>query len=477
MKYLFSWLSHNNDFSEGRVNENGPTFSFHRHFFRHDIHFILSSAEKDDLRLELLMNGLINAWPDRREKIVPRYMSVRDVVSLEEVKPKVESLLLQYREDDLDIFFSPGTSIMQVSWYICHTTLGLRTRLLQTRAARYSSDKSKVDLMEISVECSPTPVTAVIKFQMSGKRSSGKDRMLMTPSIKPVYDKAFRIAQADRVTTLIYGASGTGKEHLARYIHENSIRQSKPFIAVNCSALGDSLLESRLFGYKKGAFTGADKDTTGLFEEAEGGTIFLDEIGDISPYLQQSLLRVLQEQEVMPIGGKTRKINVRIIAATNKDLKKQCSEEKFRWDLYYRLSVAELELPTLFERGSDEKRAMVDHFISLKKRQLQRPGKISLTAGATKILMEYAFPGNIRELENLIESLYVFNDSVVDINDLPLRIRKVAPAFSVHWKDAEKEHIRKVLEHFKGNKRKSCIALGYGSQNTLVKKIQEYGLE
>jgi transcriptional regulator with PAS, ATPase and Fis domain len=476
MKYLFSWLAHNNDFQDGNVNENGPTVTFHRQYFTHDCHFILSSAEKEDLRLELLVNKLVNLFPDRRDKIVPLYMSIQDVVSLEEVKPRVESLLLGYREDELDIFFSPGTSIMQLSWYICHTTLGLNTRLLQTRSAKFSRDKTKVELSEIRVEHSSTPVTAVIKSQLSDVRSRGKEKILYTPSIEPVYAKAFKIAQTDKVTTLILGASGTGKENLARYIHDQSVRNVNPFIAVNCSAMGDSLLESRLFGYKKGAFTGAEKDTLGLLEEADGGTIFLDEIGDISPYMQQLLLRVLQEQEIMPVGGKMRRINLRFIAATNKDLKRMCSEEKFRWDLYYRLSVAELELPTLFERGASEKRALIDHFLSLKKKQFRKPKALTLSPEAYKTIMEYSFPGNIRELENFIESLYVFNDDTIGVGELPSHIRKVSPAFSFHWKEAEKIHIQKVLEHFKGNKRRSCRALGFGSINTLMKKVEEYGL-
>ena len=145
------------------------------------------------------------------------------------------------------------------------------------------------------------------------------------------------MAQTDDVTVLILGESGTGKENLAKYIHKNSIRKEKPYITVNCSAFNDQLLESRLFGYKKGAFTGADKDTIGLFEMADEGTIFLDEIGYISPYMQQSLLRVLQEKEIMPLCGKPKKVDVRIIAATNQNLVKLCEEKHFRWDLYYRL--------------------------------------------------------------------------------------------------------------------------------------------
>lgn len=477
MKLLFSWISKNNDFNGNEVNEQGPTVNFHRHYFKHDHHYILSSEEKEDVRMDFLINKLLNLFPDRREKITPKYLNISDVVSLEEVKPRVEALLLEHRDDDLDIFFSPGTSIMQVSWFICHTTLGLNTRLLQTRAPKFSKDRTTVELTEIKVEQSVTPIAAIIKSQSATRVKSKREPFLMTPSIEPVYKKAFRIAQAESVNTLICGASGTGKEHLARYIHDNSLRREKPFVTVNCSAMGDSLLESRLFGYKRGAFTGADRDTPGLFNAAEGGTIFLDEIGDISPYLQQSLLRVLQEKEIMPIGGLSHKINVRVISATNKDLKKLCSEEKFRWDLYYRLSVTELELPTLNQRGETEKRNLIAHFLMQKKGQFKRQNPLVISAEASKCIMGYPFPGNIRELENFIESLYVYYDEKIDLDDLPGKIKAAESSASFRWKDAEKCHIQKVLGYFRGNKRRAWEALDYGSYNTLAKKIREYQLE
>jgi transcriptional regulator with PAS, ATPase and Fis domain len=206
---------------------------------------------------------------------------------------------------------------------------------------------------------------------------------------------------------LILGASGTGKENLSRYIHKNSARQDKPYIAINCSAFSDGLLESRLFGYKKGAFTGADKDTSGLFEQAHEGIIFLDEIGDISPYMQQSLLRVLQEKEIMPLGGKAKKVDVRVIAATNQNLPKLCEEGKFRWDLYYRLSVVELDLPTLLERGKTDLKQLMEHFLSTKKKELHRPKKLVLDKEAQEILLNYTYPGNVRELENVVQRAVV----------------------------------------------------------------------
>lgn len=279
----------------------------------------------------------------------------------------------------------------------------------------------------------------------------------------------------DEVTVLILGDSGTGKENLAKHIHQSSIRSEKPYIAINCSAFSDSLLESRLFGYKKGAFTGADKDTVGLFEQANEGTIFLDEIGDISPYMQQALLRVLQEKEIMPLGGKSKKVDVRVIAATNQSLIKRCEEGKFRWDLYYRLSVVELDLPTLHKRGKGDIKMMIDYFLGQKKKQLHKPKKLIIEREAMEALLNYTYPGNIRELENLIARLYVFNDEKVSVDVLPKRVFQDPIDQPMNWEYVEKEHIQKVLKHFQGNKRQTALAIGWAI-NTLNTKMEKYGL-
>ena len=215
------------------------------------------------------------------------------------------------------------------------------------------------------------PTGAIIKEKIVGKKEESSD-YIITDTLRPIYDNAFKVAQADNVTVLITGETGTGKEHLANYIHHNSPRKSKVFIPINCSAFSDNLLESRLFGYKKGAFTDAKEDTKGIFEIANGGSVFLDEIGDISPYMQQSLLRVIQQKEITPIGGTPRTVDVRIITATNKILSTECSEGRFRWDLYYRLSTVEVKLPALLERGEKEIKLLLEHFIKVKRKVFGR---------------------------------------------------------------------------------------------------------
>ena len=235
---------------------------------------------------------------------------------------------------------------------------------------------------------------------------------------------SIRMAAKSDATVLIQGESGSGKELVAGAIHFNSSRADMPLVTVNCSALSESLLESELFGHVKGAFTGAFRDRIGRFEEAEGGTIFLDEIGEISPYIQIKLLRVLQEREVERVGdNQTRKINIRIIAATNKDLYELVRDGRFRQDLFYRLKVFPVIIPPLSERKEDIP-LLADHFINIHNRKTGK--KISgISLSAMRLIMDYDWPGNVRELENAIEHAFVLcaNDTI-DAFDLPLDIRQ-----------------------------------------------------
>jgi len=474
MKVLISWVAHNNDFENGQVNKTGPNYSYHKYFYSHDKHIVLSSAKVDDTRTEKLLSVLKK---DFKERVIEcKYLNVSDVIDVREVKTKIESVLAKYSKDQIDIFISPGTPAMQVAWYLCHEGLGLQTTLYQTRPPKFAKDKTKPDLIKIDIEKSSFPITTMLHQQNIEDSEKNIEDYLITSTIKPVYENACKIAETDNVTVLILGKSGTGKEHLAKYIHQNSVRKNKPYVTLNCSAFNDQLLESRLFGYKKGSFTGAEKDTPGLFEEANGGTIFLDEIGDISQYMQQSLLRVLQEKEIMPVGGKSVKIDVRIIAATNRNLPEMCEEEKFRWDLYYRLSVVELELPSLLKRGKKDLKEMIDFFLVQKKRQLKKPIKLQLSKGASEKLLNYSYPGNIRELENIIARLYVYLDDKVEPINLPDRLEENATSQPLNWEHVEKEHIKKVLALYKGNQRQSALAIGWAI-NTLKVKMKAYKIE
>lgn len=237
--------------------------------------------------------------------------------------------------------------------------------------------------------------------------------------MKRVYDQIKLIADSD-VTVLITGESGTGKDLTARSIHNLSPRKKNPFIPVNCPTIPENILESELFGYKKGAFTNAARDKEGLFQEAHKGTIFLDEIGDIGPSIQTKLLRVLQEKEIKPLGdNKTIKVDVRIIASTNRDLKQKMQDNEFREDFFYRLNVLSIELPPLRHRITDIP-LIADHLVAKHCKKLNKAPKM-ISGAVMDLLMEQAWPGNVRELENvLVQGILYAKGDTIETGDLPL---------------------------------------------------------
>ncbi|WP_456393503.1 sigma-54-dependent transcriptional regulator [Persephonella sp.] len=267
-----------------------------------------------------------------------------------------------------------------------------------------------------------------------------------SPQMKSILETAKKIAPFD-TTVLITGESGTGKEMIARFIHKNSLRKDRPFVAINCGAIPPELLESELFGYKKGAFTGANTDRKGLIEEAEGGTLFLDEIGELPLNLQVKLLRVLQENEIKPLGSsRPKKINVRFIAATNRDLKKMVEEGKFREDLYYRINVLPIHIPPLRERKEDIiplARFFIKKYCS--KYGIQPK---NLSRRAIEELLSYPFKGNVRELENIIErSVLIHEGDVIEEIPLPVSKRYTTPQELKPFKQAKEEFEKNYLEN------------------------------
>jgi PAS domain S-box-containing protein len=285
------------------------------------------------------------------------------------------------------------------------------------------------------------------------------------------------IAQSDSAV-LIQGPSGSGKELLAKAIHQLSARKEKPFVAINCSALPETLLESELFGYVRGAFTDAKKDKPGKFALADSGTLFLDEIGDLPPSVQAKLLRVLQEKTYEPLGSNISKpVKARLISATNKDLKSLIKGGRFRDDLYFRLKVMQIDLPPLIERREDIP-LLIEHF--LKKFKIRTGKKISqVSPKALQVLMHYEYPGNIRELENIIEHAFVLcHGFTIQLAHLPPELQRGAPEGSdpllplgKKWKDQERDLILKVLEKYQGNRTLAAKELGL-HPTTLWRKLK-----
>jgi len=309
----------------------------------------------------------------------------------------------------------------------------------------------------------------------------GFDRIIGTsPAITAAIKLAQRVATTD-TTVLLLGETGTGKEVFAEAIHQASPRNSKPFVAINCSAFSKELLESELFGHKAGSFTGAVKDKKGLFEEANGGTIFLDEIGELDHDLQAKLLRVLESQQFIKIGDtKTTQVSVRILAATNRDLQDEVAKGNFRSDLFYRLSVFQVTLPAIRERKKDISaltKNFMHHFAAKVSKQIT-----GFTDEFLQKLEAYNWPGNVRELKNIIERAVILCDGhELDASLLPYEFETVAlktgnPVSAFDLSSVEKLHIQRVLNHTHGNRAEAARLLNIGIA-TLYRKLKEYGLE
>ncbi len=301
-----------------------------------------------------------------------------------------------------------------------------------------------------------------------------------SPVIRNLIDIIEKVARTDS-TVLLLGESGTGKSLFAKTIHALSERKDKPFITINCAAIPEHLLESELFGYEKGAFTGAYASRKGKFELANGGTVFLDEIGDMPLSLQPKILRVIQDKEIERIGGdKTIKVDVRIIAATNRDLKKLVEEGKFREDLYYRLNVIPIYIPSLRERREDIP-LLVEYFLDLYNKKHGK--RVKITPEALKVMMDYEWSGNVRELENLMERLVVMKDDVIRDIDLPPYIlttritrERAASNMPQYIERTEREKIIEALERTGYVKSRAAKILGY-TLRQLDYRIKKYGIE
>ena len=324
-------------------------------------------------------------------------------------------------------------------------------------------------------------LTQELKDRFHYQNLTGKSRAMLD-----VFEK-IEAAGRNRSTVMIVGESGTGKELVAKAIHYGGLLSDKPFVAVNCAALPKELIESELFGYKKGSFTGATTDSVGLFKAAEGGTLFLDEITEMAIETQAKLLRVLQERTVRPIGM-TREIpvNVRLIGSSNRDLRHAIEEGKLREDLYYRLSVATIRVPPLRERVEDIP-LLLRHFLEGFSAKLGRTVH-SVDRSALEALVAYRWPGNVRELENVIESAFTFGKSpTITREDLPGHIvcekarqtsvdsEELALPGIVTLKEAERILIIRALQHFKGNKAQASRALGISRKQFYV-KLATYGI-
>jgi DNA-binding NtrC family response regulator len=381
-------------------------------------------AEDHDLSrqnlLELLIscNYEVTAVSDGKEAMDALLQERFDLIITDLKMPHVDGLkLLEFVME-----LSPDNLVIIVTGY---ATVDTAVEAMKLGAFDYVTKPLKDDLVKLTIERALSfarlkEENIALKDHLKRKYDFG--RMIgYSDGMKRIFDTIEKVANSDS-TVIIYGESGTGKELVAKAIHFNSDRSNFPLVAVNCGAIPEELLESELFGHEKGAFTGATRMRIGRFELAHGGTIFLDEIGDMSPALQVKVLRVIQEKQFERIGGvKTIDVDVRIICATNQDLEKAIAEKKFREDLFYRINVIPIHLPSLRTRTVDIP-ILVNHFLR-KFSKLKKKTEKRISPEAMNHLMHYSWPGNVRELENLIEMLVVLKEDVeIGLQDLPGKI-------------------------------------------------------
>jgi DNA-binding NtrC family response regulator len=372
---------------------------------------------------------------------------------------------------------SPETEVIMMTAFATVDTavLAMKEGAFDYLVKPFDPDEMELQIRKVVAHKEIVAQNIVLRQEL--EKSRGPDEIIgVSAAMQEVFQLVTRVAPSES-TVLITGESGTGKELVARAIHCHSPRLHAPFVAVNCAALPETLLESELFGHEKGAFTGAETSKKGRFELANRGTIFLDEIGDVTPKTQVNLLRVLEEREVVRLGGQhSIGVDVRVVAASNQDLKRVMAEDRFREDLYFRLNVIQIHLPPLRERMEDVP-PLVRHLIKRLSFELGLP-RAAVSPAAMRLLGGYHWPGNVRELKNVLErAMVIGHGSEITPDNLPFDLRAAEPPEAPgSLKEMERLHIARVLGENSWNISKSARVLEIDRQ-TLYNKIEKYGLK
>ena len=486
-KILLSWIAIKNDFlirnKKGEMsipkdtlfNMEGPHINLYKHFPDFDIHYLFYSAnsEKEEESGRFLRFAKY-LEEESGKKVILKRMIISDVIDVSEIKGKMRDFIQEkFYNREIEIFINPGTPAMQTAWYLIGTELD-NVKLFNIREARHTESQKKPEKRPIKIESSEYART-VNMIEVS--RNRGGREPLKTKSYEDVYEKARKLGGNINSTVLIQGETGTGKEILAQHIHQHSARNRKKMVSINCAAYQGDLLESRLFGYEKGAFTGADQLTKGVFEKANGSTLFLDEIGDITPHMQVTLLRALQERKISRIGSvKEIEIDVRIVAATNKNLWEMCKKGDFRFDLFFRLAIAELTLPSFSFLPKMEKKKWIEYFLIAKQEDIGRKNTLELSKKVWNILLSHPFIGNIRELEAIIESFYVFCTEVDIVTEEFVidRIAETDKDISPSLNSVIDIYMMKILKQCNGSVARSAKILGRNEGTVRTWKKNNY---
>jgi len=440
-----------------------------------------------DLRLRLTREGFeVTTTESADAALVELAQSLPDVVLCDLLMPKLDGLGFLERQRALG---SPGARVPTILMS-AHADVDTALRAVKLGAVDYLPKPARTD--EVVFRIRRALEVSGLQAEVAELRSKLDDGaggfggiVASSDAMQRVFGTIRKVALF-KTTVLIQGESGTGKELVARALHDQSGRRNKPFVAVNCGAIPEQLLETELFGHVRGAFSDATRDRRGLFEEADSGTFFLDEIGELPLPLQVKLLRVLQEEEVRRVGeSRSHKVDVRVVAATVRDLAAEVRAGRFREDLFYRLNVLTLRLPPLRERADDIP-LLVEHFVRALNRKLGTQVE-GVSPAAGRLLARYAWPGNVRELENTVERALVLADgALVDVNDLPPKlrqaddpVRRAVDESELSVKRAtrfvEEALIRKALDATGGNRTRAAELLEL-SPRALLYKIKEFGL-
>ncbi len=505
MKTLISWVGFA-DFKDNEVSENSPNVNFHQTTqSKYDKHILLSTAsdekvgqEQEKIRVLKLRSLLDKTFRNKAGcQFDTRFLDIDDPWNLPIVYEKTASIIEEIISDDhkktdkvhesgkskIDIIFSSGTAIMSVAFYELYTRYPDKMSLWQGINPAYRiKGMPQFKQLERKID-----VRGNIQiFDKEGGRTGKKNISDTTKpdSVKRVEKKIDRINELDSKTVLILGESGTGKELIARAIFSGSDRRrrGKNFFSVNCGQLSDTTLESRLFGHVKGAYTDAHEDTEGFFESANGGMLFLDEIGDISSKMQKSLLRAIQEQTISKVGStKEIKVDVAVIAATNKNLHEEVEKSNFRSDLYFRLTMegAVIETTPLRTLTIKQKRQIVND--QIKKTKDEFKTELGFSDDLMDFLLNYSYPGNFRQLIGIIKNIFFNIDeneiaTISNIDRYLLYDSGTNESMKENLDEAEKEHIEKVYQQYENNASKTAKILGI-SRTTLNKKLKEYGIK
>ncbi|TYP73677.1 sigma-54-dependent transcriptional regulator [Aquimarina intermedia] len=434
----------------------------------------------DDINILELLQRHLQSWNYHTYKAV----SVKEAVQILR-DTKIDLLVTDLKMPEIDGFelikfvseHYPKLPKLVVTGYpsVQDSLAAIKSGVVEYLTKPFTKNELKKAIdKSMSTHTSATTDTAFAEVGAETKKSKAYSEIIgNSEKIREVIQIIERVKD-NKATIFIKGESGTGKELVARAIHYQGKFSRAPFIAVNCGGIPENLLEAELFGYTKGAFTGAEKNRHGFFQAANGGTIFLDEIGNASTAVQSRLLRVLQEKEVVKVGSqKAEKVDIRIIAATNSDLKEMIKKETFREDLYYRLTVVEIEVAPLRERKADIN-LLVDKFL-FKYGVEYKDGFVKISPEASAILERYDWPGNIRELENVIQRAVIMCDKIINVKHLPdsLKLNLEFPEDSLlPLKEMEKRYIQKVLRVTNNNKTKAAEILGI-DRKTIRLKLSE----